>query len=583
MENLDLFYRTFEAYKKEISADPESAKFCRISKRQSDIENESLNIIFSTVDIDESWVNAIEKGLPYIEKAIKEDRQFIRSDGDIVPIEKVRKITKSSIEDLSKHSNYITHESDNEDIPVIPDKIFVLNKESDYAIYENKVLYATLVYLKDFVSNRINKIKEMARTVEFNSKLVKKIEVSNRKINLALNIEEKRTNDPTLAHKDAQKDIIDRLDDIMRNVMGLLKYPLMIEVSKTDMVSRPITKTNVLRMNTNFRESLALFDYIAEYTEDGFVVTPHVKSFTPFSDSISESLNDLMMTYSFLSYIYANELEPELKRRKSEYEAKIKAQNERALLERLRTLRIKASDKDETLLEYVTLFEQGYRILERKCDELDEKLEEEVQNRIRLLEEQKAEYEEKIVRIHEEHDNEIVALNEKHDNEIQEQRKSYQLRLEEKEKEHEEKVQNLLNSHNEEISNLRKHFEDEKTSYINKTNEQLSEKDAIISTKNNEINEKNQEISSLNGNINSLNEIIKTLNATLISLKEINGEDNDFMEYLEEASFDELEKMKNSFDAFYKKTWKEAKKKILKDNIKIQKKKEKVNEKETKE
>ena len=47
--------------------------------------------------------------------------------------------------------------------------------------------------------------------------------------------------------------------------------------------------------------------------------------------------------------------------------------------------------KDETLLEYVTLFEQGYRILERKCDELDEKLEEEVQNRIRLLEEQKAE------------------------------------------------------------------------------------------------------------------------------------------------------------------------------------------------
>ena len=54
MENLDLFYRTFEAYKKEIAADPESAKFCRISKRQSDIENESLNIIFSRVDIDES-------------------------------------------------------------------------------------------------------------------------------------------------------------------------------------------------------------------------------------------------------------------------------------------------------------------------------------------------------------------------------------------------------------------------------------------------------------------------------------------------------------------------------------------------
>ena len=69
----------------------------------------------------------------------------------------------------------------------------------------------------------------------------------------------------------------------------------------------------------------------------------------------------------------------------------------------------------------------------------------------------------------------------------------------------------------------------------------------------------------------------------MISLKELNGAGNDFREYLEEASFDELERMKNSFDAFYKKTWKKAKKKILKDNIKIQKKKEKVNEKETKE
>ena len=74
MENLDLFYRAFDEYKKSIAADPESAKFWRISKRQTDVENESLNIIYSTVEIDENWVKAIEKGLPYITNYINRRR-----------------------------------------------------------------------------------------------------------------------------------------------------------------------------------------------------------------------------------------------------------------------------------------------------------------------------------------------------------------------------------------------------------------------------------------------------------------------------------------------------------------------------
>ena len=84
----------------------------------------------------------------------------IRSEGDVLPIEKVRKTTVSSIQDLAKHSNYITHEG-MEDGPtdIMPDKLLVVTKENDFAVYENKVVYACLMYLKDFVSSRLTKIK----------------------------------------------------------------------------------------------------------------------------------------------------------------------------------------------------------------------------------------------------------------------------------------------------------------------------------------------------------------------------------------------------------------------------------------
>ena len=59
----------------------------------------------------------------------------------------------------------------------------------------------------------------------------------------------------------------------------LLETPLMQEVSKVDMVRRPIVKTNVLKMNKNFKEALALFDFIVAYEEPGYLIKTIEKSF----------------------------------------------------------------------------------------------------------------------------------------------------------------------------------------------------------------------------------------------------------------------------------------------------------------
>ena len=104
--------------------------------------------------IDDEWVKAIEEGLEFVEKAVREERQFIRTNGEVVPIEKMKKISKDSVEHLAKHSEMITHVPE-DGKSIIPDKMYMVEKLSDYAVYENRFLYMMLCYLRDFINYRL--------------------------------------------------------------------------------------------------------------------------------------------------------------------------------------------------------------------------------------------------------------------------------------------------------------------------------------------------------------------------------------------------------------------------------------------
>ena len=69
--------------------------------------------------VEEDWVDTIEEGLKYVAKAIAEERQFIYSNGETVPIEKVKNVSRESVEHLAKHSSLITRYEEGEDI--VPD------------------------------------------------------------------------------------------------------------------------------------------------------------------------------------------------------------------------------------------------------------------------------------------------------------------------------------------------------------------------------------------------------------------------------------------------------------------------------
>ena len=164
----NIIYRAYKKYR-EITNDNSCQREIRSIAKPS--EGDVLEIKRYKCIIEEDWIDEIEKGLVFVEKALAEERQFITAEGNTVPIEKVKKVSRESVVHLAKHSNLITHLPDDESKPVVPDSLYMVEKLSDYTVYENRFLYMLLVQLKEFVSMRHDKISKLRKRYicKFNS------------------------------------------------------------------------------------------------------------------------------------------------------------------------------------------------------------------------------------------------------------------------------------------------------------------------------------------------------------------------------------------------------------------------------
>lgn len=547
MERLNVFYKAYNSFKNIIEEDSETGRFRKFCQTLSNKKYEDLTVSFSEITIEDDWVNAIEKGLTYVEKAIKEERQFIRNNGDVLPIEKIRRTSKASIQDLAKHSNYISHAAPADaSTDIIPDKMLEIQKESDYAVYENRMLYAMLIYLKEFISVRLEKIKKLATSFEYTSYADKKIEFGDKKIEYKLNIHELRENDPTMIMKSSAAEAIKRLDTCLTYVISYLKTPLMVEVGKVEMIKRPIIKTNVLRMNTNFRESLALYDYIAEYQGLGYTVKKIEKSFNPFSKDHSYSMTDILALTSFLTYMYANNLSDELKEnfRKEKEEEAIKEQER--ILKALHAFELKGKASMQTIEEYFEAFVKGYKIIEKKCEDYEEKLVQQKNEFLTKMAEQKEEFDKKLIEVNEAHETEIAGIHE-----------DYKKQLDDKDEEYLSRIDDMNEKHRLELN-----YETEK---------RIKEVKEAVAPLNDKIQTLTEEHASMSKELSATRKINKELEARIFAFETLSGEAPDKSKMVFKDEFDKLEQLKQNFDEYFNAAWKAAKEDIRKNNLKIDK------------
>ena len=467
MNQLNVYYRALLNYREQTTKDRDCTQDrAALTRVNTDADQITLKRSFCTVDLD--WVEAIEEGLVFIEKAIKEERQFIRSNGEVIPIEKVRNVSKASVEHLAKHSNLITREVEGEDL--IPDQLFTVEKLNDYAVYENRFLYMLLCYLRDFVTLRYNNILELSYTYDGSMTMSKTVKLPKQTLTYNVSLTEERRDDKYLMKSCNIRDIIDRIDLVLKAILAYLGCPLMKLVAKAPMLKPPITRTNVLKMNNNFKQAMALYSFIVAYDKPGYTVETKVTTLSPFRGDLADEITESILLASFLTYEYGLDIKPVLKEEYAEEERLRREEEYKRRQEKMEAIRRRVMASGESPEEYIYMLEKQIRILEGKCADLDSTKQELKDTRQQLADEQlrNLRLTQKLndtiaaleaLRI--EFAEEVRRLNEEHERAIRELTEHYETEIANLKAEHERIVTELTQHYETEIANLTERYETE--------------------------------------------------------------------------------------------------------------------------
>lgn len=464
MTQEDTLYRAFGELYKALSNDPGTAKILRsVAKAQFP---DSVTVVHNVCRVEDDWLSAIERGLVYIGKAIEEDRQFIRSDGEVRPIEKVRRVSRESVQHLSRHSDYITRKQDQKDI--MPDKLYTVERYSDYAVYENKFLYLLLIKIRDFTEVRYNAVLSAYKEYRGEYKVQKKVLTATRRLTFDVSLTDEQ-DDAVSAPADREcAEAIERMHKILQSVAFYLGTPLMIEVSRAHKISPKITKTNALLMDKNFREALELYEFLIAYESDGYCIERKVDKLDPVPEKFKEEFAVPAVLSAFLVYEHGLKLEEYLEEQ-FQKEEEIRREAKQAELARaLKALKKRIEEYGGNTEEYMLMLEERNAALEEDSKRLAEaklkiaalegeieKLKSEIsalQAEIADLNARIEEIREEMKRAEEEHLRQIEAL----------------------EKEFAEKEQKLKEAHAEEIAALKEAAQKEYEALKNSMEEEIS-------------------------------------------------------------------------------------------------------------
>ena len=559
MSQLKLYYRAFKEYRKHTIADKNCLRQRQLIKQASK-GDDFLEIIRNTCTIDTAWVEKIEEGLPFVEKAIAEERQFIKNEGEVVEIEKIKRVSKESVEHLARHSDLITHLPKEND-EIVPDKIYMVERLSDYSVYENRFLYMLLCYLRDFIDLRLKKIKELGNMYKANTEFKRNIHTHEGKIIYEAKYYEENKKDLYSNFNKETIKVIERIESCQHIVTSLLSKPLMVMVAKSPMIKPPITKTNVLRMNTKFKNAVALYEYISSYSGLGYEIEQIKKSYSPFPSNIEDEFAELLNLTSFLTYEYGNDLNETLEK---EYEAEkneLKAKERENLLKRISALKERFENGKCSIEEYVVELENGNKMLLEENKDYVQTVKDytKLKEKHGALKEDLSEMNKKLSESEREikkHQSTISQLNYKYEKDMA---LAEQKRIED--------LQNQAHEFSVKEKEAKEMHEKELATCQNEYEEKLRVQENTFANRYLELEQKHEEVVS-NNNL---------LKAKIVALRKLQGQTIEEL-YEDKSSFEQLEREFLAFYNFFEEKWSNAKRKIRKDLLwnKIKKLKKKI-------
>lgn len=463
--------------------------------------------------IDMDWVIAIEETLPYIQKAIEEQRRFIKQAENVVRIKKAK-------------------------------KILTVEREEGFAIYENRVLLTLIHKALMFVDDKYSKMKDVPNDSYNNITMNRHLELNQQKLDFSVNyVNEKHE---SLAEDLDVEDIeslsdFDRIRRIRQGLNECLATPLMKEIAKEPQVKPPLTQTNLLKENPNFKKAVELWNFLDTYKKQGFEIVGEEYN-GKMTDENKEDVYLAMEFQHFMMSITTNpalrkmlqekyEEENALAKEESDRPEKVKGMVIEAQIEAVRKeeteIRLKEiREREKQILDLnseikslkITLDQKEQQILTLKGqisalqDELDNTKNELKETKLKLLEAQK-----EIERLKEETEKltaEITELKETLENE----RESHAKQVEQMNADFAEKTRIAEENFANQLSAKQKEFDDAQTAhneYVTKLNTDNANKIAELNT--NHSNEVAQLKSNYENRIDTINKENATATANLKS------------------------------------------------------------------
>ncbi|MBE6794472.1 MAG: hypothetical protein E7532_05975 [Ruminococcaceae bacterium] len=339
MADFGKFYRAY-MYMQELLQNDFTYNYITASLKDGDKGKDSLTGKTNEKVIDMDWVEAIEEALPYIQKAIDEQRRFIKQIENVVRIELARKTGPDSVKHLSQHTNFIAKvEGD----MVTPNKILVTEQEESFAIYENRVLMTLIRRALHFVDDKYSKMKGVPNDSYNNIKVIRHAELDDKKVDFAFNYinesHESLADDLDVLDVSELSDF-DRIRRIRTTLNEFLNTQLMREIAKEPEVHPPITQTNLLKKNPNFKKAMELWNFLDSYKRPGFEIVGE-----EFSGEMTEEVKeDVYLSMTFQHFMMSIATNPGLRRiLHDKYEEEnIRIAEENAKPEKLKAAQIQA-------------------------------------------------------------------------------------------------------------------------------------------------------------------------------------------------------------------------------------------------
>ena len=438
--------------------------------------------------IDMDWVIAIEETLPYIQKAIDEQESF--------------------------------------------------------AVYENRVLLTLIHKALMFVDDKYSKMKDVPNDSYNNITMNRHLELNQQKLDFSVNYVNE--NHESLAEDLDVEDIeslsdFDRIRRIRQGLNECLATPLMKEIAKEPQVKSPLTQTNLLKENPNFKKAVELWSFLDTYKKQGFELVGEEYN----GKMTDENKEDVYLTMEFQHFMMSITTNPALRKMLQEkYEeenalAKEEADRPEKVKGMVLEAQIEAVRKEETEIRLkeirerekqildlnseiksleITLDQKEQQILTLKGqisalqDELDNTKNELKETKLKLLEAQK-----EIERLKEETEKltaEITELKETLENE----RESHAKQVEQMNADFAEKTRIAEENFANQLSAKQKEFDDAQTAhneYVTKLNTDNANKIAELNT--NHSNEVAQLKSDYENRIDTINKENATATANLKS------------------------------------------------------------------